>query len=224
MFDFNKISFHLKEFDIKSKYRLYEKHINDIENKLSQESDSLEKQYKKAIAEAGSKEYEDSIQSHFEELWNENSEIAPMVLYGSLFLSLYAYFEGTFKYCYEECVALGYPQIEAKKKGIIHYKGFFNKNGLYDFSKDHESFKRSEDYAIIRDKLIHTNGEMTSQELESIKPVLDRHASIDVKSDSFVIVDKRIVVELNKTIYDILVPMCRYLYGTIEPYKTRGIV
>ncbi len=217
-----KFTFHFKEFDVRNKHHFYENYINDIEQRLLEDREKIEEAYELAKSTVESEEHEYAIDDHFQDLWQENYEFNPSLLYGSVFLSLYGFFEGTLKHCYEECViphGFGYPPISKTKKTVTDYKGFFNKYDLFDFSPYKDRFKFLDDCAVIRDKLIHTNGEMTELEIELIKPVLSKFNSISVRERAFGIVEKELVVQLNDTIKDILEPLCKHLYNTIEKYN-----
>lgn len=218
--------FHFRVFDVRNKHQFYRNYINEVENKLLLDRKQLEDAYEKAKEEAENDEQADAIDSAYQDLWDENYEFMPSLLYGSIFLSLYGYFEGILKNCYEDCVTThgyGYPAIQKKKKSIDDYKGFFNKHNLYAFSKDKDNFKFINDCEVIRDKLMHTNGEMTEEEMNGVRQTFAKYNSIHIRLDRFAIVRKDILLQLNDVVKDVLEPLCDHLYRTIEEYQPRNL-
>lgn len=217
-----KFGFHFKAFDVRNKHHFYENYINDIEQRLISDKEELQKAYDSAMASANDEEQEYRVDDYYQDLWQEAYEFNPSLLYGSVFLSLFGFLEGTMKHLYEECVTphgFNYPPIKGSKKALIHYKGFFTTNKLFDFTPYKDQFKFLEDCTKIRDKIIHTNGEMTEEELDGIKPVLSQYSSISIKAIGFGIVDKVLVLQLNDTIKSVLEPLCNFLYNNIEEYN-----
>jgi hypothetical protein len=187
-------------FDIEQNIYLFKDTIDRIYSGLKDDYLKVKKEYDASIEKANS---EDQIRlyQYYSEILNEKAALIPQLIYKSLFLSIYGYYESILYNDYVENV-LKFRKFKRRKKSKKNRKGKIIKSFYFE---DFELLLKKKTikipnidkfnfYRKLRNSFIHRNGHIDNDEI-----------IIDLKNYSFIsLFDGKINIENVKFIKDFL--------------------
>lgn len=200
------------------RWEAIEEQLNAYQQRLNSESEFLIKEQKKLdklieshIKDLEDEQYADNVYDYYEQEIEMTFRFYPSLSYNSLLLSLYAFLEGNMKSLVNELHHIGYEEMKTQKNaGINQYKGHIGKIKVYNFKHLRDDFTFVEDCRIIRNCLIHTNGELSDDDEKQIAPLLKKY-NLNIRYKKFGINEKDIIQRLLDTTRGILVPMIKHI-------------
>ena len=193
--------------DVTESAVFFSDYIKNTEQSIIKGQQDLQKKAKKAIQ--AESEYADEMQNSSDDAGHRQHYIFnPNLLYNSLFITFYSYFENRMK---EISIYFDdlYDNLEKiPSRNIIgFYKDYLFKHHYSDFSEVQSEWDIINDFQKIRNNIVHSNGVILNDETKKtieLNEALNKYPSIKVWQKTFWIIDSEILFQFNDTIRNFL--------------------